>query len=176
MRKIIFILSFLLTTCILYSQSEFNKVVVSDYNYFIQNKIENENGNIIYDYQIKDGIQDGNYEIYFKDDFSQLYMKGTINKGVRQGLWKQYNEFGILASETEFNEGLKEGTEKKYDLNGNIIEESNYQNNELNGNRIQFFPDGRKRTETQYENGLPVGRMKIYSENGELIQEIKLEK
>ena len=54
-------------------------------------------------------------------------MEGSFIKGVEQGIWKEYNELGILISEGNYIDGKKEGKWKEYS-DGKLLKSKLFKN------------------------------------------------
>ncbi|GAB4297975.1 MAG: hypothetical protein Kow0068_22040 [Marinilabiliales bacterium] len=173
-KLIVFFSILILFPLVLFTQSNIKKIYLSDVNYFTPKVFINDDGYETYEYELNENIPDAYYKVYYKEDFSTLYMEGAIENNKKEGVWIFYNEFGKLKCKTEYHSGEKNGLEKKYDLNGNLIETSNYERNLLNGERIQYYPSGAKRTLTKFINDQPVGYMTVFDENGEVIKKINI--
>ncbi len=70
-----------------------------------------------------------NGNIFFKN--GTLKMEGEYRNNKRTGLWKRYNEKGILIAEIEFKNGKREGKSIFYNNDGSLIETKLYQQDKV---------------------------------------------
>lgn len=73
----------------------------------------------------------GEWKYYY---FSgKLFSSGSFNKkGLKDGIWKTFNEKGILVKEDTYSDGRSEGVAKNYYDDGKIYEEYYYRKNKIN--------------------------------------------
>lgn len=132
----------------------------------------NKNWNVT---QIKDSIAfyrvitkiNGKFNV--KDYYSNkiLQMTGTyasVEKGIREGYFKYYDEFGKISSEGSFKKNLKIGVWKSYKKN-KLWTKTNYVNDTIHGDFVVYYPNGTiKRNEVYKKGEFKVGL--CYSQNG----------
>ena len=89
--------------------------------------------------------------------------------GVKQKVKKlEYDQNDILRKETFFRES-KTHRIKLYNENGYIVKDESYVNgNELNGQRVIYFPNGNTKEEYSFIDGQNEGKFRSYYENGTL--------
>lgn len=156
MNKIITTLILLLTfSTLLRAQSD--KIIQSDGLFFTdatQTKLYSgeykefyEGGAIKVEMNIKEGKPEGSYIIYFangKPNEIRAYRNGEFH-----GLWRTYNEAGLLIAEAQYRNNKKHGTWHVWDDSGIM------------------------RYEMQYSNGKKSGVWYMWDEKGKLISEKK---
>ncbi len=125
--------------------------------------------------KVKDSIEfykviiklDDKYEVKYYYVNRTLLMTGTyasIEKDIRDGYFKYYDEFGILSAEGYYNNNLKERTWKSY-KNGELWLEINYLNDKYNGSFTSFYRNGRVKRKDYFEKGeFKIGN--CYDKNG----------
>lgn len=73
----------------------------------------------------------GEWKYYY--DNGKLSQVGVLNKkGMRDGVWKDYNKEGVMTKEDEYRDGKSEGLAKNFYSNGKIYEEFYYRKNKVN--------------------------------------------
>lgn len=93
-------------------------------------------------------------------DFKQTYdngntlLEGHILNGKKNGLWKNYNENGILAGEVSYANDLYEGPIRLFYQSGKIRTTGQHTNNNEDGKWISYYEDGKKSRESDYQNGI----------------------
>ena len=86
----------------------------------------------------RDGLIDGPYESFFSN--GNLYEKGQIKNGKREGLWQAFDEQnGYIEHERYFINGKKEGIEKHYNIYGEMITSSMFKNGRQDGESKVFY-------------------------------------
>ncbi|MBI1266566.1 MAG: hypothetical protein GC193_03940 [Cryomorphaceae bacterium] len=93
---------------------------------------------------------------YYPD--GRLKLVGSYNEGSKQGVFREYNEEGVLSNGYLYEENLKIGE-------GVIDPEGKYQ-----GPWKLFYPTGELRAEGSYVDGLREGPWKFYFTNGKVEQ------
>ena len=123
-------------------------------------------------------ILEGNYAQLLKDGVWKWYdEKGVIQreesyaKEIADGTWKWYDEGGNLTQESNFKQGLKDGSWKWYEY-GTLQREENYTQDIEDGVWKWYYADGQLEIEGSYKQGLMDGLWKWYDEIGNLQQEI----
>ena len=154
--------------------------------YYKSGKVHIEVPFIIEDaYYLANGIVREFYEGYDDDSHSLVYnlrQEGTIEKGIRNGIQKEYYTNGKLYYESLFE--TNEKYYKKYHLNGNLAEEvypnygeKYYETNELKatwksneyimiGEYRETYPSGSLKMNVNYIKGDRDGLMYKYFEDG----------
>lgn len=99
---------------------------------------------------------------------------GKMSEGLylsekREGIWKFYNEAGVLVAEETYHNGLGEGIWKTYYGNGAILDETSYRNGVKEGTWKQFYYDGPVKLNATYKNGKLEGLATFYHANGRVM-------
>lgn len=72
-------------------------------------------------------------------DDNGFFHKGKCNIGIKEGLWKHYDNSGIVVlKEISYKKGLLNGISKIYDKDENLIKELPYKDGKLNGTVISY--------------------------------------
>lgn len=103
------------------------------------------------EYEVVNGIREGDFLIYFANDKIQMVGKMKGNKNI--GEWKYYFPSGALQTSGFFENDIPGGKWTWYSNNGNVMEEGNF----INGNR-----------EGEWKNYDSTGRLdivRLYKEN-----------
>lgn len=71
----------------------------------------------------------------YRDLYSNKNLKefGRYVNGLKEGVWKNWNEEGILTDSYHWAKGMKHGKFYKYDSLGRVVEKGKYRNNRLRG-------------------------------------------
>jgi antitoxin component YwqK of YwqJK toxin-antitoxin module len=117
-----------------------------------------ENGNIVSGAFYKDGEKVG---------------EGiTLEDGVRDGVWKEFYNNGVLRGEGVYEKGVKVGVWKYYHPNGQLEQTGEFdKKGRLKGTWVWYYPSGKVLREENYRSGLLDGLMTEYDEAGNIIAE-----
>lgn len=107
---------------------------------------------------IDDTIQNGIAKNLYRST-STISSEGNLIDNKKEGLWKFYNENGILESKSYYKNNLKNGVTEKYSDKGIILEKSTYENDMLNGKLVQYL-DGSEDEIYHYKNNKKNGAYK----------------
>ncbi|BDS13740.1 toxin-antitoxin system YwqK family antitoxin [Aureispira anguillae] len=124
---------------------------------YVQNKIEGlekiyfANGQVDGEFTYKDGVHDGVFKYYYED--GTLKQQGSYKAGKMEGVLSSYYANGTLKEEVMHVDGLTQGVFKEYNENGSLKAEGGY-------------------TSKSDRENLEHGPLKLYDENGELIQKM----
>lgn len=163
LRNIALSLLFIASTCQTYGQLDTKKVLThkvilneDDHNlvFYVKpvNNIPAYNNRIYYwfsGHEIKTTqgaysgkLLNGHYEDFYLN--KNLKESGWFVKGLKNGLWKRWNQQGVLMEEINWSIGLKNGTYHKYDEAGKLVESGSYTNDLLSGNQKVIAGDSTK--------------------------------
>jgi len=132
------------------------------------------------------GKKNGYYYKYKKDPSAGLYIwsKELYAGNKKEGTAYIFYPDGKIQQAISYNSDKKEGLSKEYDKNGNIITLLEYNNDFLvsrqkinrtdnnglkQGDWIEFFPGGSKKSEKTYKDDLLHGYYKEYDTRGKLV-------
>lgn len=104
--------------------------------------------NSIMEYEIVNGVKQGNFKMYYLD--STLLMSGTMDNNKNVGKWQYFYP------------------------NGNIESEGEFVNNAPNGKWSWYYESGKIREEGIFENGIRIGEWKFYNELGKIDSTLKI--
>jgi len=122
---------------------------------------------------------------YKKNPSSGLYLwsKELYAGGKKEGTGFFYHPDGKVQQTVSYNDGKREGLSKEYDKSGNVITLLEYNNDflvsrekinrtDINGLKqgewVDFYPNGSKKTEKTYKDDLLHGYYKEYDQRGVL--------
>ncbi|WP_184550897.1 toxin-antitoxin system YwqK family antitoxin [Mucilaginibacter sp. FT3.2] len=95
-------------------------------------------------------LLNGSYTEFFLN--KNLEAQGIFRKGLKDGIWKAWNEQGALLSEVNWDNGIRSGRFSFYNADGSLKQTGNYRQNEFNGAVI--IHEGRDSVRTEYyKNG-----------------------
>lgn len=84
-------------------------------------------------------LLNGYYEDFYLN--KNLREAGWFSKGLKYGLWKNWNEQGVLIEECSWSNGKKNGTYYRYDTQGKLKEKGRYANDSLRLKSVVKFMD-----------------------------------
>jgi antitoxin component YwqK of YwqJK toxin-antitoxin module len=98
-------------------------------------------------------LLNGDYNEYFPG--KNLKDQGKFKKGLKDGVWKTWDESGALTQEITWSDGMKEGPFSIYDERGEVKQSGTLRQNQLNGDIL--FYHGKDSVETKiYKAGVPL--------------------
>lgn len=132
------------------------------------------------------GKKNGYYFKYKKDPSAGLYVwsRELYAGDKKEGTAFLFFPDGKIQQTVTYSEGKKEGYSKEFDKNGAVITLMEYRNDFLvsrekinrtdskglkQGNWLDFYPDGKKKTERFYKDDLLHGYYKEYDSKGNLV-------
>lgn len=102
-------------------------------------------------------LLNGSYQEFYIN--KNLKESGYLDKGLKTGLWKRWNQNGNLNDDYTWSDGNKHGIYHKYDSLGNVKETGKYKNNLLTGKQWLYTAEGVKLI--RYKHGKVIERKKI---------------
>lgn len=81
----------------------------------------------------------GLYTDFYLDN--NIKEQGNFVMGLKDGIWKSWNDQGILMSQITFKEGIAEGPYSFYNANGALLESGRNRNGKLDGAQKRFVGD-----------------------------------
>ncbi|MBO9605470.1 MAG: hypothetical protein J7639_05945 [Paenibacillaceae bacterium] len=93
--------------------------------------------------------------------------KGSLKDGLYAGQGKLYADNGQLLYEGEFDKGLKAGG-TLYDDKGTLLYKGQFAADTMNGQGMDFYPDGKIRYVGEFQNGKIGGTGKLFFPSGDL--------
>lgn len=102
-------------------------------------------------------LLNGNYQEFYAN--KQQKESGYINKGLKDGVWKAWDEKGNLKADYTWASGRMNGVYHKYDSVGKVQETGMYKNDLLHGKQKSYTAGGIK--ELLYKNGKVKERKKV---------------
>ena len=94
--------------------------------------------------------------------------KDSTGNYVRQGRCMSWHENGQEKTAGEYHNGLKAGAWTTKDAQGRLVEWCEYENSELHGLSVSYYPNKNKRQEGKYVHGKREGVWRQWFENGSL--------
>ena len=119
---------------------------------------------------IKEELSDGITKITVNDGAGNLSQAGIVKEGKRQGNWIEYYPNALVKSITPYVDGKMEGLRVEFSNNGQLEKSMEYHNGMLHG----YYKELRYNTtreERYYENGKLEGTVRIYYDNGKIMEE-----
>jgi hypothetical protein len=85
-------------------------------------------------------LLDGNYQEFYPS--KGLKEQGKFKKGLKQGLWKAWDEAGTLTQTITWKRGKKQGDFQYYNAQGTLKQSGNYQDDVMQGKVYNYIgPD-----------------------------------
>jgi antitoxin component YwqK of YwqJK toxin-antitoxin module len=126
-----------------------------------------DNGNIYKIAHYQNGRSHGLFQWNYYNGTTETV--GEIFDGDRHGVWKWFNQFNQLVTEGEYHYGVKIGEWKYYDNLGRLEKVNNYNaNGNLDGDLMNYYPNGEVAISRQYIDGNLDGESHYYDDTGEL--------
>ena len=146
---------------------EINDIDGSTSSYVIK---KDENGNIIEEGMITDGIQNGTWITYFPEESNK--MKTVINyvNGAMNGPYLEFNDRGQIEKKQSFTNNKIHGLYAEYKF-GRPLKEYMYHDGMLDGYSREYSDRGNLRKEALYKKGKLDGLFKQFDEEGNVVLE-----
>ena len=93
------------------------------------------------EYQVVNGIREGDFIIYYSND--KIQMEGKVKNNKNNGLWKYYYPDGLLQTSGYYNQDVPDSIWKWYYNNGKVSEEGKYRNGVRDGEWKSYDSTGR---------------------------------
>lgn len=99
-------------------------------------------------------------------------------RGVENGKWTFfYDSLGTVSWEENYSVGEKHGPQITYSRKenaaiGDTVKLETYSNGVLNGPKVLYYPNGKRRKQSNYLNGLLEGPFLVYNQEGKIIEEM----
>lgn len=125
---------------------------------------------IIEDYCLdkESGEKQGHY-VHYKDSDRKIKLEeGTYNQGRIEGSLTLWYENGNVKARGEMLNSARQGLWKFYNEEGVLISSENYVAGELEGIRTRFYKNGQKKDEVSYAEGKKSGTYTLWYENGKI--------
>lgn len=130
------------------------------------------NGNPHFEVEMKSGKDIGKSKEFDFQGNVRL-TNGDYVEGEYNGLYNEYDNFGILRSSGEFILGSLYGYKRHYYINGSLQMEQQMLDNEPYGELKQYHSNGKLALAEQYENGVKKGVSNFYAADGSLACQIR---
>lgn len=118
------------------------------------------------------GMLDGDAIFYYKNGKTEA--EGKFNKDSKVGLWKFYDEKGIIKTEENYiyrnKKSFKEGTFKYYYPSGKMKIIDTYKNNFAQGLSYEYYESGKLKIKYNFKDSKLDGDVKYYDEKEKLYQ------
>lgn len=93
------------------------------------------------EYEVVNGVREGDFIIYFSND--KIQMEGKIKNNKNNGFWKYYYPDGSLQTSGYYNQDAPDSIWKWYYNNGKVSEEGKYHNGVRGGEWKSYDSIGR---------------------------------
>jgi len=103
-------------------------------------KVKGKADNNTIEYEVKDGLKDGDFILYFPN--GNIEMKGKIVDGENEGEWNYYYPNRLLESQGKFKDDLVDGKWVWYFPDGNLKEEGKYVEGKREGEWLSYNDGG----------------------------------
>lgn len=95
-------------------------------------------------------LLNGKYLVFDKN--KKLRTEGVFSNGLKNGIWKTWNESGIITSTIKWEKGQREGESLFYDSYGKLKKVVPYKNNLIHGTLITY--QGKNEDKARYKHGI----------------------
>mgnify|MGYP003492890280 CR=1 FL=1 len=111
------------------------------------------------EYEVVNGIREGDFIIYFPNDKKQ--MEGKMKNNKNNGLWKYYYPDGSLQTSGFYNQDVPDSIWVWYYNNGKVSEEGEYKNGVRDGEWKSYDSIGRLGIVRFYKNDKLIDSVKV---------------
>ncbi|MEA9411998.1 tetratricopeptide repeat protein [Flavobacterium sp. PL02] len=129
--------------------------------------LSHNNGTVIQDYNLKNGVFNGAYTL--KDKLNTPITTAEYLNGKLHNSYKSYSPSGSIYTDSNYYSGDINGMSKQYDLVGNLRLTTEYTFGDENGKTIRYYHNKTKLSEYNELNGLTEGEYIYYNQKGEPI-------
>ena len=120
------------------------------------------------------GMLDGDAVFYYENEIIEA--EGKFNKNDKVGLWKYYNQNGLIKTEENYvyknKKSVKEGLFKYYYPSGKLKNSNNYEKDFLQGTSYEYFESGDIKSKYDFKDSKYDGKAYFYNEKGTLIETV----
>jgi len=109
-----------------------------------------ESGDLKLDVFLYNGRPEGTYVVYFPN--ARIQEVRAFRKGLFHGIWRTYNENGMLIAQAEYADGLKDGAWMIWDENGIRRYEMHYSKGQKTGVWYMWDDKGLLISEKSYDS------------------------
>jgi antitoxin component YwqK of YwqJK toxin-antitoxin module len=117
-------------------------------------------------YCLVDSLPDGQYIVYYDTLKQNLFFKGNIVVGVKDGIWTWYYDTGIKQKEVQYLSGVEHGTYISYYPNGQMNLSMIFNMGLKDGLITKWYSSGIKSMEGITSKNTPIGIWNKWDENG----------
>jgi antitoxin component YwqK of YwqJK toxin-antitoxin module len=117
-------------------------------------------------YSLVDSLPDGQYMIYYDTLKQNLFFKGNIVNGGKDGIWTWYYDTGIKQKEAQYLSGVEHGTYISYYPNGQMNLSMVFNMGLKDGLITKWYSSGIKSMEGTTSKNTPIGTWNKWDENG----------
>ncbi len=117
-------------------------------------------------YNLVDSLPDGQYMVYYDKLMHNLFLKGNIVNGVKDGIWTWYYNTGIKQKEVQYLSGVEHGTYISYYPNGQMNLSMVFNMGLKDGLITKWYRSGVKCMEGITSKNTPIGIWNKWDENG----------
>lgn len=133
-------------------------------------KVWGENGNLIREFNYKDGIFDGVQKRYFEN--GQISKLETYKNGLENGVSKQWIPDGTLILESNYKNGERDGIYREWNEKGDLTDQISFKNGQWDGLRL-MFSKGIVIGEIQYKEDKRNGLFRSFYSDGNIQAELE---
>lgn len=170
---VLFLLAFVITTPIVFSQNEINQLDSKGKRQGIWKKNFKDSEQIRYEGEFNHGKEIGVFKFYCEDCGTTPVMTKSFNENDAIAEVKYFSKKGKLISEGEMKGKVRIGPWIYYH-NGtkNIMTKETYNNGELDGKKSTYYKTNVLAEEINYKNGIKDGPNNYYSPTGKLLKKL----
>ncbi len=130
-------------------------------------------------FHVRDSMLNGNSIQYFLSGKKQSEYEFQNRQKI--GYMRYWNENGVLTLEHQyeykdyghFQSSVRVGEWKNWDEEGNIVKINHFQDNELHGQQLAFYTNGKNKVEAFYTNGERDSTLTEYHSNGQIFRQVR---
>lgn len=134
---------------------------------------KHKNGTTLFHKEFAYDFPQGKSLVYYPNGALMSVKEYSLGKAM--GVFKHYDEFGVISQETPYFNDYINGTKVDYHYNGSKESEFQYVNDELEGEGKVFYETGKLYRTINYQDDKAEGESFVYDETGELMYVRKYE-
>lgn len=115
--------------------------------------------------------QSDTVKVVFYHNNGKVQARGQYVNDLREGLWRTYNEEGVLVETASYSKNKLHGKRCYYFSNGALWSVCTWADSLRNGSFIRYFPSGAKEIEATFHGDVLDGQYKSWGSDGKLSSE-----
>ena len=171
--NILFLIGFIFTTSIVFSQNEINQLDSQGKRHGIWKKNFEDSEQVRYEGEFNHGKEKGVFKFYCEDCGTTAIMTKSYNENDAISEVKYFSKKGNLISEGQMKGKVRIGLWIYYhNRTKDVMTKENYNNGELDGTKLTYYKNNVLAEELIYKNGIKEGQNIYYSPTGKMLKDL----